>query len=63
MSRMEFGIVYHPKVGRNTSGDAYLVKEGYARVATYPPNVKYVAKFKELENYARTKEIGLWSQQ
>jgi negative regulator of sigma-B (phosphoserine phosphatase) len=28
MSRMEFGIVYRPKHGRNISGDAYWIKEG-----------------------------------
>ena len=27
MSRMEFGIVYRPKSGRNVSGDAYLIRE------------------------------------
>ena len=27
MSRMEFGIVYLPKHGRDISGDAYLIKE------------------------------------
>jgi negative regulator of sigma-B (phosphoserine phosphatase) len=28
MSRMDFGIVYRPKSGRDISGDAYLIREG-----------------------------------
>ena len=38
-----------------------LVKDGYARVYTYPPDVKYQDKFKESESYARDNNLGLWS--
>lgn len=37
-----------------------LVKEGYARVSTYPPDVKYQALFIEAEKEAREKGLGLW---
>ncbi|SDM94785.1 micrococcal nuclease [Paenibacillus sp. yr247] len=37
-----------------------LVKEGYARIATFPPNVKYVDTFKQDQETARSKKKGLW---
>ncbi len=37
-----------------------LVKEGYARSLTYPPDVKYSEKFLEDEKYARENKLGLW---
>lgn len=42
--------------------NALLVKEGYANVATYPPNVKYSALFTELEREARKRGKGLWGE-
>ncbi|KKP70109.1 hypothetical protein A2X44_00115 [candidate division CPR3 bacterium GWF2_35_18] len=38
----------------------YLVKEGYAEVSTYPPDVKYQEVLEQAEETARTQEIGLW---
>ncbi|KRE51838.1 thermonuclease family protein [Paenibacillus sp. Soil724D2] len=37
-----------------------LVQEGYARMATYPPNVKYVDAFKKDQETARNQKKGLW---
>lgn len=37
-----------------------LLEEGYAQIATYPPNVKYVDVFTELEKIARDNDKGLW---
>ncbi|MGO4271172.1 thermonuclease family protein [Paenibacillus sp. TAF58] len=37
-----------------------LVQEGYARIATYPPNIKYVDAFKKDQETARNKKKGLW---
>jgi micrococcal nuclease len=37
-----------------------LVKEGFARIATFPPNVKYVDLFKKDQEEARKKNKGLW---
>lgn len=38
-----------------------LVRDGYARVYTYPPDVKYKDKFLESEKFARDNNLGLWS--
>jgi len=43
--------------------NAWLVENGYARVSTYPPNVKYQNKFIELERKAREEKRGLWKKQ
>lgn len=37
-----------------------IVKEGYAQVATYPPNVKYQETFQRSQNEAREYRKGLW---
>lgn len=37
-----------------------LLKLGYAKLATYPPNVKYVDDFTKLQEVARKNKIGLW---
>lgn len=39
-----------------------LLENGYARVAyVYPPNVKYVDKFREIQKTAQQKGINIWS--
>lgn len=38
----------------------YLVRQGYARAATFPPDVKYAAKFRQAEQEARENSRGLW---
>lgn len=38
----------------------YLVQLGYAKVATYPPNVKYRDRFIAAEKEAREKKLGIW---
>ncbi len=38
-----------------------LVRRGYARVATYPPNVRYQERFLAAEREARGADRGLWS--
>jgi endonuclease YncB( thermonuclease family) len=37
-----------------------LLKEGYAQVATFPPNVKYTDRFLEAQRRAREAGRGLW---
>ncbi|MFH1610568.1 MAG: thermonuclease family protein, partial [Patescibacteria group bacterium] len=39
-----------------------LVKEGYAQAATYPPDVKYQARFLEAQAWAREQTRGLWGE-
>jgi micrococcal nuclease len=37
-----------------------LVRNGYAEVSTYPPDVKYVDRFLAAQNEARQAGLGLW---
>ena len=37
-----------------------LVREGYAQVYTFPPNVKYQERFLAAQRYAREHNKGLW---
>lgn len=38
----------------------YLVREGFAKVLTYPPDVKYNEQLREAEKEAREGKRGLW---
>jgi micrococcal nuclease len=38
-----------------------LVREGYALVTTFPPNVRYVEHFRDAVRLARDQGLGLWS--
>jgi micrococcal nuclease len=67
--RLEYDVEHHDKYNRTlayvyledgTFVNAWLVENGYARVSTYPPNVKYQDKFIELERKAREEGKGLW---
>jgi micrococcal nuclease len=40
--------------------NAELVRQGYAQVATFPPNVKYQQHFRDLQREAREAKRGLW---
>ena len=40
--------------------NAILVANGYAQVATYPPDVKYQEDFLELQRQAEETGVGLW---
>lgn len=40
--------------------DDYLVREGFAKVLTYPPDVKYNEQFRQAEKEAREAKRGLW---
>lgn len=44
----------------NTFLNAALVREGFAVLATYPPNIKYVDLFTQLQAEAREHKRGLW---
>jgi len=37
-----------------------LLEKGYAKIATYPPNVKYVEDFTQIQKQARENKMGLW---
>ena len=38
-----------------------LLKEGYAKLSTYPPNVKYVEEFTKIQEKARENKVGIWN--
>lgn len=38
----------------------YLVREGFAKVLTYPPDVKYNERLRQAEREARDSKKGLW---
>jgi micrococcal nuclease len=40
--------------------DDYLVINGFAKVMTVPPDVKYKNEFLKSENYAKENKLGLW---
>lgn len=41
--------------------NAILIKNGYGKLATFPPDIKYVDLFKSLERQARQANTGLWA--
>ncbi len=47
--------------GRILFVNDYLVREGFAKVLTYPPDVKFNEQFRQAERKARENGIGLWS--
>lgn len=66
---MEYDVSETDKYGRHlvylyfengTMVQDWLLSNGYANVATYPPNVKYSERFKELAHKAAENEVGLW---
>lgn len=53
--------VYLPlKDGNTLFVNDYLVRAGFARVSTYPPDVKFTEQFLKAEREAREKKKGLW---
>jgi micrococcal nuclease len=66
--RLEFDVERHDRFGRTLAyvwlGDELfnetLVREGYALVTTFPPNVRYVDRFTAAQRAARRDGAGLW---
>jgi micrococcal nuclease len=38
-----------------------LLSEGLARVAVFPPNIKYLEKYESIQEEAKAKKVGIWS--
>lgn len=65
---LEFDVQERDQYGRllayvyldNIMYNKTLLQEGYAQVATYPPNVKYVDDFTAIQEEARNNKKGLW---
>ncbi len=67
--RLEFDVEKHDKYGRLLAYvflldgkfvNAEIVKQGYASLMTFPPNVKYADLFLKLYQEARENRRGLW---
>lgn len=68
---IEFDVQQTDKYGRllayvyledGTMYNKELLEKGYAQVATYPPNVKYVEQFEKIQKQAREDNIGFWAE-
>ncbi|MDR1068797.1 MAG: thermonuclease family protein [Clostridiales Family XIII bacterium] len=65
---LEFDVQERDKYGRllayvyvnDVMFNDLLLAEGHARVATYPPNVKYVERFTATQTQARENREGMW---
>lgn len=40
-----------------------MLKNGYAMLFTFPPNVKYVNEFRAAQREARDGRLGIWSEE
>lgn len=69
--RLEFDVSQRDKYGRllayvylenNEMLNEKLLKEGYAKISTYPPNVKYVEHFTKIQEESRKNKVGLWNE-
>lgn len=68
--RLEFDVERIDPFGRtlayvwlgNELFNETLVREGYAFVTTYPPNVRYVDRFRAAQRSARSESRGVWGQ-
>ena len=65
---IEFDVSERDRYGRllayvyldNVMFNKTLLQQGYAQVSTFPPNIRYVNDFIELQKIARENEIGMW---
>ena len=57
----KFGRLLRYVYVNGTFVNEYLVKEGFASVSTFPPDVRYVDIFLKAQTEAREKNLGLWS--
>lgn len=66
---LEYDIQRYDRYGRtlayvyledSTFLNVHLLEVGLAQVATFPPNVRYVELFTEVQRKAREKGVGMW---
>jgi len=69
--RLEFDVEKRDKYKRllayvylpdGTFVNAEIIRQGYASVMTYPPNVKHADEFLKLYRRARDTKLGLWKE-
>lgn len=68
---LEFDVQQTDKYGRllayvyledGTMYNKELLEKGYAQIATYPPNVKYVDEFTQIQKQAEENRVGFWAE-
>lgn len=67
--KLELDIQKQDKYGRTlayiwvggTLVNEKLVRDGFAKVTTYPPDIKYVDRFLEAQKEAKEQNLGLWA--
>lgn len=68
---LEFDVQQTDKYGRllayvyledGTMYNKELLEKGYAQIATYPPNVKYVDEFIQIQKQAKENKVGFWAE-
>ena len=69
--RLEYDVQKKDQYGRTlayvyledgTFLNDYLIRNGYAKVVTFPPNVKYHKRLLASERYARQHSLGMWKE-
>ena len=55
------GGIVSPVFEDGTMVQDWLLENGYANTATYPPNVKHADHFAELAHTAAEQKVGLWN--
>lgn len=53
-------FVYLPTEKETIFINDYLVRQGYAKVSTFPPDVKFATEFLEVQREAQLYKRGLW---
>lgn len=53
-------ILAYVRLPDGTMFNETLLREGYAQVATFPPNTRYLGRFEEARSEAREARQGLW---
>lgn len=48
--------------GENLFINDYLIRQGFAKILTYPPDIKYDSRFLQAEKEAKDNLRGLWGQ-
>ncbi|MCY8152001.1 thermonuclease family protein [Bacillus paralicheniformis] len=68
--QLEMDVEKRDKYGRllayvylkdGSSFNKVLLEKGYARLAVFPPNIKYEDEYKQAEEAAKEKALGIWS--
>ena len=55
-------LLRHVYLADGTWVNGALVREGYARMSTYPPDDRYAGVLYTLEGQAATQQIGGWGE-